>query len=1498
MKWLLKIGTVLGFAGLLGGQVSLAQAPASSTGTNLPEAELVRRLEELFEKARFAEAIPLAKELVSRSEREYGASHTNTADALYVLGVIYEKTSNYTNSAALHERALKMREATLGPEHPHTALSLDHLAVVYYKTGDYAKAKPLFERSLKIVEKVFGPEHREVAAVLNNLASLHEKTRDYAKAESMYLRSLKICERAFGAEQMHTAAVLNNFAGLYQGMGDYSKAELLLVRSLKIHEKVFGPEHLDTAATRNHLAVQYLRMGDYAKAEPLLEWSLKTREKAFGPEHPVTAEALNNMAVLYLSMGDYSKAEPLLQRSLKMRETVFSPEHPDTANSLNNLAHLHQKMGAYAKAVALLDRSLKIHETVLGREHRDTATALNNLAEHYRHTGDYAKAEPLHLRCLKIRETVFGPEHPDTATSLDNLAWLYRMMGDYTKGELLAEQSLAIYEKVLGPDHPDTAIAQANLSLLKLDLGKVNEALSLGRKCKLSSERGLGHILAFTSERQRMSHQGNKSSYEGEILATLGSAADLAESILRTKGVVLDSLLEDELAALASKDPAVKAAWDELQTARRHLTKLQIESLADVSPAGLGKRREELARLEQQVESLQKSLARNVTSLGQVRRALRVTVPEVQAVLTQDAMLLEFIRYPHYLGNGRFEPRYGAVLMGNASVALKGAKPGEPVWVPLGSAEAIERNLQEYGAMMRGVKRGEPSLLHRLYKQLFSPIQLRLSRGITTLIISPDAELNFISFATLVDTQEKFLAEQYTLLHVASGRDLVFGRTGQAVSRQLAAFGNPAFGEQPAASGTRETNAVQLVMRSLDRRDYAGITLEALPNTAQEVQFLRERSPTWKLNGTVSVGAAATEAEVKAVKSPHILHLATHGFFLPDTLPTNRPSMGMQLLGEPQAPVVFRNPMQRSGLAFSGAQITLDAWKRGETPETGNDGILMAQEVGTMDLKATWLVVLSACDTGVGEARAGEGVLGLRRGFIQAGTENLLLTLWPVSDRWTLEMMKAFYERALRDLDAPRALAAVQREFLLKLREEKNAVMAARLAGPFVMTFQGALKLKPPVPWTIALLNKFWSVDEEKPPQTWTSKDGKLRVESGLVAPSEACGEGMVSFSKTGQHLVFATQLERNWLVCHDNSVLAPLPNCAAVTNVVISDDGSAYAFAKLGPEGWQMVHAATEKKQWETGPPFQGFFSGTLILSPDGKRFSYVVVRGGKKLVLLDGKPSKLWENLGEGSFRFSQDGKRFAYRAGDLTGQYVLSDGQSYGPFEGVSCIEFSLDSRRLAFGVQDKSAWHMIVDGKKSKPYLEAVNSPVFSPDGKRLAFVTVKNDALVLVLDDQEVDLLGRGLKLTKEAPLAFSPQGDHFGYVCVRKDQKQCVVLDGKEQSAHGAIDAGPRFSPDGRLVYVAVESQEQYVVIGGVQGPRYTGIIKHGVVFNSDGRRFAYGATRGDKWFMVIDGVEGPALMDGIAKAAYSFQADGSITVLGSYSGNLYSFRHVLTTAQ
>ncbi|MBM3892718.1 MAG: CHAT domain-containing protein, partial [Verrucomicrobia bacterium] len=265
-------------------------------------------------------------------------------------------------------------------------------------------------------------------------------------------------------------------------------------------------------------------------------------------------------------------------------------------------------------------------------------------------------------------------------------------------------------------------------------------------------------------------------------------------------------------------------------------------------------------------------------------------------------------------------------------------------------------------------------------------------------------------------------------------------------------------------------------LRTLEMRDFRGLTLPPLPGTALESARLEALAKQSGWPAEIHLGANATEPELQQVRSPHILHLATHGFFLPETeeekdgglrsgersYMTERGVGGISPIeefgGERMRPVALKNPMHRSGLALAGAQRTLEAWARGEVPPTDNDGIVTAEEVGGLKLDGTWLVVLSACDTGTGEARAGEGVLGLRRGFIQAGAQNLLMTLWAVADEETVKLMTDFYAAAQTSRNAPQALANVQRDWLVRLRRERGLQTAIRIAGPFIMSSQGPVQ--------------------------------------------------------------------------------------------------------------------------------------------------------------------------------------------------------------------------------------------------------------------------------------------------------------------------------------------------------------------------------------------------------------------------------------------------------
>jgi CHAT domain-containing protein/Tfp pilus assembly protein PilF len=784
-------------------------------------------------------------------------------------------------------------------------------------------------------------------------------------------------------------------------------------------------------------------MDDYAKAELLLQRNLQVTEKVLGPEHPWMATSLNTLAGLYQDMGDYSKAEPLYQRALKIREKTLGPEHPDTATGLHNLACLYEVLGEYAKAEPLYQRALKIKEMTLGPEHPRTATSLSALSQLYQRKGDYAKAEPLLQRALRIDKKALGDEHPETANSLNNLAFLYHESGEYRKAEALYECALHIREKILGPDQPPTRAMLNNLAWLNLDQGKIDDARNLAVKSAASQLKLLSNMLSFCSERQRLAYQNVIDPY-ALFAAIDGSDFELTSACLRYKGVVIDSIIEDRLLAERSENKEDQNLIQRLNAAKQRLGQMLLETTkvsANQSPA-------QIQQLEQEVEQIEGKLARHVAGLGRPRRALVITVEDVQAAIPADGGLIEFLRYDCYLGKNKFQPGYGALVL---------TAKGKPRWIPIGKADEIEKSVMRYRNQVTDLETADTALeetLRGLFGLVWAPVEKALPDQTRTVIISPDAQLNFISFATLLSTKGRFLAEDHLIQYVSSGRDLLRD-TKLAADSRLIAFGNPDFNLKAVPTEkAKPPTAQQIALRGKTREDLEELALPALPGTKAECAVLAETAKQWKWPCSRFLAGDATEAELRKLRSPHILHLATHGFVL-DAQKKNRVELGLTSSPEMTKSRYFENPMHRAGLALAGAQATIDAWRRGETPPTENDGIVTAEEVSALNLEGTWLVTLSACNTGGGIAKTGEGVLGLRRGFVQAGAKNLLMTLWPIADETTVDIMAQFYEAAHKTGNAPQALAEVQRDRLVKLRKTNGLTKAVNLAGAFILSSQG-----------------------------------------------------------------------------------------------------------------------------------------------------------------------------------------------------------------------------------------------------------------------------------------------------------------------------------------------------------------------------------------------------------------------------------------------------------
>ena len=996
-------------------------------------------LARLYEKIReYAKAEPLLQRALEIKEKTFGPDHLDVAKSLAKLAELYEKMGEYAKAEPLHQRILKINEKTLGSNHPDMATYLLNLGLLYGRIGSYAKAVPLYQRSLEIVEENFGPNHPFLHNFLYNLASFYYANGEYAKAEPLYQRIVNINEEAIDPGDPNVAGSLGDLAGLYETIGSYDKAESIYQRALKISEKALGPEHPDVVISSNNLAMFFRNMGEYAKAESLYQRALKISEEAFGPKHPDVAISLNTLAVLYHEMGDYPKAEPLYRRALKISEEAFGPEHLDVVISLNNLAWLYKTMGEYAKAESLYQRSLEISEKASGLGHPNVATSLNNLAWFFQGMEEYVKAEPLYQRALKINEEAFGPEHPHVAGSLDNLAFLYSDIGEFEKAESLIQRALKIREKAFGPEHLDVGNYFISLALLDATRQNYQSALEYFKKGLLIQERQIQNIFIIATEKQKLNFIQNFSGdYEAclslihqQFITEQDAVQYGLELVLSRKGVVFDAQsraresMQGRLSESAMKD------WEKLSSLRGNLSRLLLSKPEEISYEDY---RNTIASLQQQIEEVEKNLSRESALVAKELEQRKVTVEGVSKILPENSALIEFVLINDYDFTGRKRTslwRYLAFIL---------LPDGEVELIDLGRASELYSDARRVienirvsieSSNIKTIKQSQLSL-DTLYTKVWDPLEESL-KGVDKVLVSPDGVFNLVQFAALIDGNGRFLIERYSIAYVTSGRELIGGDNEPILPEsELLLVANPAY--------DIEVSVSPIQVASTRSREFRGV-FNPLPGTALEAKEIPTLVTGREDRKSVLEGLDATEGAVKAARSPRILHLATHGFFLADLeIPLDEGRRGLSSI------VLYENPLVRSGLAFAGANHASEITE-------GDDGILTALEISGMDLYGTDLVVLSACETGVGEIQIGEGVFGLRRAFALSGAKNLLMSLWPVSDKATVKQMVLFYKN-LREMPPAEALRQAQLETIKELEDELG-IAPPMLWAPFIL--QGA----------------------------------------------------------------------------------------------------------------------------------------------------------------------------------------------------------------------------------------------------------------------------------------------------------------------------------------------------------------------------------------------------------------------------------------------------------
>lgn len=952
------------------------------------------------------------------SEQPSPAQQDPLAEATALNRQVLElyRQGKYTAALTAAKRALELREKALGPNNVAVASSLTQLAGVYLAMGDYAPIEPLVLRALKIREEFFGAESLSFAKALNNLAVFYREMGNVRQALELLERALKIVENGKGTDSADVALALGALAAVYQDEGKYEQAEEKYAQALELWKKTFGEQHQNVALSLNNLASLYLATGDYARAEPLLRQALTIREQGLGEKHPDVAISLSNLASLYQNKGDYERAEQLLARALSIIEGAQGKEHPQVASMLNNLAGLYMDQGDWPKAEKHLRRSLSIREKILGPEHPDTAISLNGLASLYREQGDYAQAREMLNRALNIYRNVFGPEHPDVATTLNNLGVLYQDEGDYVLAEQALLQALQIREKTLGAEHPDVAVSLNNLTTLSESKNELAQAVRYLTRSHEISERNLALILTTGSENQKRLYTLTLASQTYSTISLhlnlAPNNADVARlaftTILRRKGRALDAMT-DQIGALRRRfNEQDRALLDKLSESQTSLATLVLNGPGAMP---LAQYRLRVEKLSAEVEELEAQVsARSALFRTETQP---VTLELVQQAIPADAALVEFATYRPFNARSRssaerFGPeRYAAYVLW---------PQGDPAFVDLGEAALINPSVTKLGAALADPD--SPSVkqaARALDQQLMWPVR-RLLKNTRHLLLSPDGTLNLIPFAALVDERGRYLVETYTINYLTSGRDLLKIKAHAKAEHHRqppVVFANPAY---DLAIKTDDASSLP-PNQTRGRRSGRLSQIKWLPlvGTAEEASALKVI-----LNDAlILTGTQASEATLKRVAGPRILHVATHGFFLPDEL-EGAATVGPSAVSERGAARANRgeNPLLRSGLVLAGANK--------QQSGAGEDGVLTALEAAGLDLWSTRLVVLSACETGVGEIRNGEGVYGLRRALVLAGAESQLMSLWQVSDQETRELMVGYYRRLQRGVGRTEALRQVQ----------------------------------------------------------------------------------------------------------------------------------------------------------------------------------------------------------------------------------------------------------------------------------------------------------------------------------------------------------------------------------------------------------------------------------------------------------------------------------------
>jgi tetratricopeptide (TPR) repeat protein len=1001
--------------------------------------------------------------LISCRAKLNGVNSIQYAEALDILGLYYADVNKFAEAEKTLVQSLFVKTKLKQQDTASISLTYIASANLYGSIGAYDKAYEYYNKAIVLLEKANLTASYNYITALQSLGYTYISGARFADAKTMLNRVLDIQSQVEGESFSGNAEIFVSIANAEFQLNELSAAQEHSEKAMQIATTHFGEINDVNATAKGILGLIFHKMGNSTKGIQLMEESIVMNKQIFGEDHPRVALTYTSFSLIYQEMGRYADAQVVLSKALNIQKKIYGVNHPEYALSLMNLAMVYAMQGGYDNAANMLKEAMDIYikNDLAGTS--NFIKILANLTYIVSAQGDYPNAKKLYLRtieildsrkdstsyvrymilnnlsaaCLQLNETKEAVQYAELAIemikksqgvksieyikSTNNLLITYKKMGELGKAKTMIDELIVLCKEVLGDDADLLATIYLNAAVIAeadsnftLAIEQINQSV----KITLSNFRKNFYTL---SEKEKLSWWQEKdlifNYYPSLLLRTKNAPAsmigDFVNQQLQLKGFILTDAAASLRKARASGTKELVKLIDTWQSSRTLLSKQLAMPVSE--------RYYKTDSLELIANSLEKNINQQASGIIAINQKNIITWQTVQATLKDDEAAVEFVHFPFYR-NSNFTDTvlYAAVVI---------RKNQLPQFVTLGNEAQInwcltggKKDNKEtrvnslYRSSLKNKNNAETFAGDSLYSIIWKPLMPYLQKT-NTVSYAPDGLLHKIAFHALPSAKGALLLDEFRLQQYASVRQLTESRSDAIQLKSVYLMGNADFNSLSKTASTQGVNV------SLNRSISNDVWV-ALPGTEKEINSLQPLFTSKGVTVSTITGANATEEKFKSLNnhSPAIIHLATHGFFLPD--PKNK-----KTVSEENAYALSDDPLMRSGIIMAGAN---KAWSGEKIPVGVEDGIATAYEIAQLNLSNTKLVVLSACETALGDLNGSEGVFGLQRSFKIAGVKNLIVSLWQVPDKETGELMNIFYTNLLNGNTVRESFYKAQKEMRSK----------------------------------------------------------------------------------------------------------------------------------------------------------------------------------------------------------------------------------------------------------------------------------------------------------------------------------------------------------------------------------------------------------------------------------------------------------------------------------